>query len=158
MIRLPSVALNSTRGRPVDLSAETGRAIVFVYPWTGTPGLPNPPDWDSIPGAHGSTPEVIGFAKLWAEFTAAGTTIYGLSGQTPAEQLAFAQRMALPFELLSDTGFAFADAMGLERFSTGGTSYLRRQTLIVRGGEILARITHVPNPANHACEMLAQLA
>ena len=155
MIRLPALALTSTRGRRVDLSAERGRAIVFIYPWTGTPGLPDPPDWDTITGAHGSTPEAAGFAKLWPEFAAAGIAIYGISGQTHSEQLAFALRMNLPFELLSDAGFVWADALGLERFATGGVSYLKRQTLIVHDGKIATHIRDVRSPRGHAHEMLA---
>lgn len=141
----------------VDLSAERGRAIVFVYPFTGTPEQPDPANWDNIPGAHGSTPEALGFAKAWPEFMSADIAIYGLSGQTPAEQLAFSQRNALPFELLSDQAFAFADALNLERFATGGTSYLKRQTFILHNGEIAAHIPDVPNPAHHAAEMLERL-
>jgi peroxiredoxin len=152
---MPRLELTSTRGRLVDLSAETGRAIVFVYPWTGTPGLPDPPNWDDIPGAHGSTPEALGFARLWPEFEASGVAIYGVSGQTPAEQLAFSQRNGLTFELLSDEGFAFADALGLERFATGGVNYLKRQTFVVQDAMIVAHIRDVPDPAGHAGEMLA---
>ena len=153
--QLPSVALISTQGRRVDLSAEPGRAVVFVYPWTGTPGLPDPPDWDNIPGAHGSTPEAAGFAKLWPEFAAAGVAIYGISGQSPADPRAFSQRMGLPFELLSDEGFAFADALGLERFTIGGVHYLKRQTLVVRDGVIAEHIRDVPDPPGHAEQALA---
>ena len=56
--RLPDVALVATHGAPVNLARFQERAVVFVYPYTGTPGQPNPPGWDDIPGAHGSTPEV----------------------------------------------------------------------------------------------------
>ena len=66
---LPSVALMATDGRSVDLAAVKGRSAVIVYPWTGRPGLPNPPDWDLIPGAHGSTPELEGFRNRHADFT-----------------------------------------------------------------------------------------
>ncbi len=55
--RLPDVALTATWGASVNLARYQERAIVFVYPMTGTPSVPNPPDWDIIPGAHGSTPE-----------------------------------------------------------------------------------------------------
>ena len=58
--RLPDVALVATRGASVNLARYQERAVVFVYPMTGTPGVANPPDWDRIPGAHGSTPEAEG--------------------------------------------------------------------------------------------------
>ena len=51
--RLPDVALTATRGAAVNLARFQERAIVFIYPFTGTPGEPNPPKWDDIAGAHG---------------------------------------------------------------------------------------------------------
>jgi peroxiredoxin len=59
---VPPVALPATDGTAVNLAALQGRSVVIVYPWTGRPGRPNPPDWDLIPGAHGSTPELEGFS------------------------------------------------------------------------------------------------
>ena len=40
--RLPDVALTATHGAPVNLARYQERAIVFIYPFTGTPGAPNP--------------------------------------------------------------------------------------------------------------------
>ena len=50
---LPKVKLPATDGSQVSMATLCGRSIVAVYPWTGRPGLPNPLDWDSIPGARG---------------------------------------------------------------------------------------------------------
>ena len=58
--RMPDLALPTTAGRSVNFAELSGRAVVFCYPWTGRPGQPNPPSWDDIPGAHGSTPEAEG--------------------------------------------------------------------------------------------------
>ena len=60
----PTSHSTQRRGEPVNLARRPGRAIVFVYPWTGRAGVANPPDWDDIPGAHGSTPETEGFPAL----------------------------------------------------------------------------------------------
>ena len=68
--RLPDLELDATPGEPVNLARRPGRAVVFVYPWTGRAGLANPPDWDDIPGAHGSTPQTEGFARAYDEFRA----------------------------------------------------------------------------------------
>ncbi len=65
--RLPPFALPATDGRQVDLAALAGKTLLIVYPWTGRPGHPNPPDWDAIPGAHGSTPELEGFRDRAAD-------------------------------------------------------------------------------------------
>ena len=60
-LALPNVALPSTLGGTLNLSAQSGTAVIYFYPWTGRPGLADPPGWDDIPGAHGSTPEAEGF-------------------------------------------------------------------------------------------------
>jgi len=46
---LPSIALPSTQGECVDLSAVVGRVVIYCYPMTGQPGIPLPDGWDAIP-------------------------------------------------------------------------------------------------------------
>ncbi len=156
--RLPDIALTATRGAAVNLARFQERAVVFVYPLTGTPGQPNPPKWDDIPGAHGSTPEAEGFRDCTAAFQSRGFEVFGLSGQTSAAQKAFAMRAGLPFQLLSDAGLAVADALRLPRFETGGVTYLKRLTLIVRDGVIYRTFYPVHPPHTHAQYVLAQLS
>jgi peroxiredoxin len=155
--RLPDVVLAPTRGGPVNLSRRNGPAILFVYPFTGAPGQPNPPNWDTIPGAHGSTPEAEGFRDNNLAFEDLGYEIFGLSGQLPAYQLAFAARVGLPFPVLSDADFAFADGLRLPRFETGGVTYLKRITFIVRNGVIEQTVYPVHPPDRHAGDMLVRL-
>ena len=155
--RLPDMALEATRGAPVNLARFQERAVVFVYPFTGTPGQPNPPKWDSIAGAHGSTPEAEGFRDHYAAFQVKGFEVFGLSGQSAADQKAFAMRAGLPFQLLSDAAFAFADALKLPRFETGGATYLKRLTLVVRNGVIYRAIYPVHPPDKHAGEIVTGL-
>ncbi len=155
--RLPDVALQATHGAPVNLARYQERAVVFVYPFTGTPGQQNPPEWDSIPGAHGSTPEAEGFRDQYAALQVKGYEVYGLSGQSNADQKAFATRAGLPFQLLSDENFVFADALKLPRFETGGKVYLKRLTLIVRDGVIYRCIYPVHAPETHAAALLAEM-
>ena len=155
--RLPDVALAATRGASVNLARYQERAIIFVYPMTGTPGVPNPPDWDIIPGAHGSTPEAEGFRDAYPDFELLGYEVFGLSSQSADSQLAFAMRAGIPYLLLSDATFAFADALKLPRFGTGGVTYLKRLTLIVRNGVIYRVVYPVVSPQTHAAELLAAL-
>ena len=152
--RLPDVALAATRGAPVSLAHIKGRAILFIYPFTGTPGQPNPPDWDTIQGAHGSTPEAEGFRDAHKSFQNLGFEVFGLSGQTATDQSTFAARVGLPFALLSDFNFDFSNSLRLPRFDTGGVIYLRRITLIVRDGLIEHTIYPVHPPDGHAAELL----
>lgn len=156
--RLPDVSLSTTQGRPINLARHIGRAIVFVYPYTGTPGHENPPDWDIIPGAHGSTPEAEGFRDSYAAFRALGFDIFGLSGQTSADQSAFATRSGLPFALLSDHQFKFADALNLPRFETGGVRFLTRITFVARDGVIEQTVYPVHPPDRHARVLLATVS
>jgi peroxiredoxin len=156
--RLPDVALTATFSAPVNLARFQERAIVFVYPFTGTPGQPNPPNWDHIPGAHGSTPEAEGFRDQYAAFQVKGYEVYGISSQTTEQQKAFAQRTGIPFQLLSDAGLHFADGLNLPRFETGGTVYLKRLTLIVRDGVIYRCIYPVASPGSHASDLLAEMS
>jgi peroxiredoxin len=101
-LSLPPIALPATDGSDISLAALKVRSIVAVYPWTGRPGRPNPPNWDDIPGAHGSTPELEGFRDHYAEFAQRDVQIYGLSRQTTAYQREMAMRLGLPFLILSD--------------------------------------------------------
>lgn len=155
---LAAIALPSSGGVAIDASRITGQLVLFVYPFTGSPGMPNPPGWDDIPGAHGSTPQAEGFRDLMAMFAVKGIKVFGMSGQTSADQQAFARRAALTYPLLSDEGFGFADAMRLPRFDTGGVTYLKRLTLLVRDGRIERCIYPVHPPHAHAADVLAQIA
>lgn len=155
--RLPDIALSATPGAPVNLARCSGRAVVFIYPWTGRADLPNPPDWDHIPGAHGSTPQAEGFAALHRDFLVLGCPVYGLSTQETAHHTELSTRLRLPFPLLSDADFAFADALRLPRFTTGGVTYLRRLTLLIAGGTIEAVIYPVHPPDRSAAKALALL-
>jgi peroxiredoxin len=155
---LPDIALPSTLGGEVNLGTRPGAAIVYVYPWTGRPGLPDPPGWDDIAGAHGSTPETAGFRDHYASFQSFGVDVFGLSGQDTAHQRELSDRLGVPFALLSDAEFRLQKALRLPTFDAGGTPYLKRLTLYVRE----ARIGHVFYPVHppeaHAAEVLAWLA
>ena len=53
-----------------------------------------------------------------------------------------AQRLHLPFEVLSDARFKLCDALRLPTFEVDGTRLIKRLTLIIRDG----RIEHVFYP------------
>jgi peroxiredoxin len=132
-----------------------GTNALIVYPWTGRPGLPNPPNWDVIPGAHGSTPELEGFRDLVSAFAQLDVALFGLSRQTTDYQREKAARLRLPLPILSDAEGRMASALHLLSFATGGETYLRRLTLIVSAAIIDAVLFPVPEPGSHAGEVLA---
>lgn len=154
---LPPVTLPGTDGSEIALAALPGRSVIAVYPWTGRPGQPNPPNWDDIPGAHGSTPELERFRDLLSRFERLSARLFGLSRQETAYQQELVQRLGLPFLLLSDTQGLFAAALALPSFATGGNTYLKRLTFVVRDGVIDRIFFPVRHPATHADEVLAWL-
>ena len=141
--RIPSVALPATGGGTVDLSTLGGRTVVYVYPRTGKPGVPNPEGWDLIPGARGCTTQSCAFRDHFAELKELGVAhLFGLSTQTPEDQREAAERLHLPFAILSDTRLALTRALNLPTFTTSGMTLLKRFTLIIDEG----KVTHVFYP------------
>ena len=155
--RLPDIALPSTGGEAVNLSRWPGRAVVYCYSWTGRPGFSDPPGWDDIPGAHGSTPQAEGYRDNYKTFTRLGIAVFGLSLQSTAYQSEMVQRLGLPFNVLSDETRAFSDALGLPRFETGGAFYLKRLTIVSYGGEIEKTVYPVKNPSIDAQNIVSWL-
>jgi peroxiredoxin len=155
--RMPDVALPTTASRDVSFARLAGRAVVYCYPWTGRPGVANPRGWDEIPGAHGSTPQAEGFRDLHAGFTQVGAVVFGLSTQSTAYQAELVGRLQLPFEMVSDEGFALQQALGLPTFAIGCVRYLKRLTFMLRDGRIERVYYPVPAPAAHAREVCAWL-
>jgi peroxiredoxin len=151
------VALPATTGGETSLARIVGLVVLFIYPWTGRPGLSNPPDWDTIPGAHGSTPEAEGFRDLYAEYRARGAEVFGLSCQGEGHQRELASRTKLPYALLSDSGHLFRRALALPAFETGGVSYLKRLTLVVGDGRLVRTFFPVHPPDAHPAEVLEWL-
>jgi peroxiredoxin len=155
---LPPVTLPATTGPAVNL-AETGRprTIIYVYPMTGTPGVPLIEGWDQIPGARGCTPESTGFRDHYEELTALGAEVFGLSAQDPDDQAEASSRLRLPFPLLSDSGLALAGRLRLPTFTAGGKVLYKRLTLVVSQGRIEHVFYPVFPPDRHAEEVLAWL-
>jgi peroxiredoxin len=134
--RLPSVPLASTAANLVDLSALDGRTVVYCYPMTGKPGKDLPQGWNEIPGARGCSPQSCFFRDHHAELRNLGARVYGISTQDTDYQTEAAERLHLPFELLSDEDLEFATALGLPTFEVEGIVLLKRLTFVANGGLI----------------------
>jgi peroxiredoxin len=141
--KLPSVPLAATDGGTVDLATLPGRSVVYAYPRTGRPGIANPEGWDMIPGARGCSPQSCSFRDHFAQLEALGVGhVFGLSTQDTGHQAEAAERLHLPFPLLSDEAGALTKALALPTFETSGITLLKRFTLIIDDGTI----THVFYP------------
>jgi Peroxiredoxin len=137
---IPSIGLKATSRSIVDLSKE-GRPwlVVYCYPLTGRPDREPPggiAPWNAIPGARGCTPQSCSYRNHFAELTALGATVYGLSTQDTEYQAEAVQRLHLPFALLSDAQLDFTRALRLPTFTFAGLELIKRLTMIVRAGRI----------------------
>jgi peroxiredoxin (alkyl hydroperoxide reductase subunit C) len=141
---LPAISLLATDDTSVNLSALSGRTVVFAYPRTGEPGkIALVDDWDMIPGARGCTPQTCAFRDLFADLKAAGAAqVFGLSTQSNAYQTEMASRLHLPFPVLSDEKLAFTRALNLPTMEVADLTLIKRLALIIDD----AKITHVFYP------------
>ena len=156
---MPRLALPATDGTSIPVDTPPlgfDRLVLYAYPRTGRPNeQPLTPDWDEIPGARGCTPESCGFRDYAGDLSAVGAAVVGVSVQSTDDQREAAQRLGLPFPLLSDVDLKLADALLLPTFVAGGVALLRRLTLIVRLGLIEKVFYPVFPPDSHADEVLA---
>lgn len=151
---LPAIALFSTQDRWVDLSAIAGHLVIYCYPMTGRPDRPLPDGWDEIPGARGCTPQSCAFRDHHQELSELGAQVFGLSTQSTAYQKEAAERLHLPFELLSDHDLSFAKKLELPIFKIGDKRLIKRVTLIANEGKIVKVFYPVFPPNSNANEVI----
>jgi peroxiredoxin len=157
-MKLPDLALPATQGGVVNPARLRGRTVVYIYPRTGVPGVDLPPGWDDIPGARGCTPQSCSFRDHFAELKALGVAqIFGLSTQDTAYQREAAERLHLPFPILSDTELNFTRALDLPTFPVAGMTLLKRMVLVVDDGIISKVFYPVFPPDKSAAEVVAWL-
>jgi peroxiredoxin len=156
---MPSLVLGDTAGNEVSLDRlGPARTVLYVYPLSGRPGVDLPEGWDAIPGARGCTPEACGFRDHHADLRAAGASaVYGLSSQSTDYQAELADRLGLPFSILSDPDLELAEALDLPTFEAGGERLFSRLTLIVTDGRIEHAFYPIFPPDRHAAEVLEWL-
>ena len=158
--RVPDIALPATDGTQVSLARLDGHLVVFAYPRTGEPGKPSlVEDWDMIPGARGCTPQTRAFRDLHTALIEAGASrVFGLSTQDTAYQREAAERLHLPFPLLSDASLALTQALRLPTMRVAGLTLIKRLALIVDDGIIAKVFYPVFPPDRNAPDVLAWLA
>jgi peroxiredoxin len=115
---IPACPLPATDRSLIDLASLRGKTAVYAYPRTGRPGAPNPAGWDLIPGARGCTPQSCAFRDHFAELKALGIDhVFGLATQDTDYQREAAERLHLPFPLLSDERLELTTALRLLTFA-----------------------------------------
>ncbi len=155
---MPGVVLNATDGTTVDLRGP-GLSVVYAYPRTSPPDGCAFDGWDEIPGARGCTPQSCAFRDHFAELRRLGVgRLFGLSTQTTEYQKEAAERLHLPFPLLSDNSLSVANALDLPTFEAGGFTLLKRLTMIIEDGTIKHVFYPVYLPDENAEAVIAWLA
>jgi peroxiredoxin Q/BCP len=120
--KLPTVSAVDQDGATIDLGAAgaSGWTLVYFYPKADTSGC---------------TKQACSLRDAYATLTAKGVRVYGVSGDTTAEQKAFQTKYKLPFTLLADTDAKVQDAFGVPH--TGG--FAKRQAFLFKDGELVWR-------------------
>lgn len=154
---LPPVKLNTTNNEVIDFSSIKGRVVIYLYPMTGQPDKALPDGWDEIPGARGCTPQSCSFRDHHSELKKLNTSVYGLSTQNTQYQKEAANRLHLPFPLVSDNNLEFINALNIPTIEVDGMVLSKRVTLIANNG-IIEKVFYPVFPANeNANQVMAYL-
>ena len=144
--KAPEFTLNDKDGREVSLSDFAGKKVVlYFYPKDNTPGC---------------TRQACAFAGLYDKFQKRGVEVIGISRDSTASHVRFAEKYALPFLLLSDPELTAIKAYGVwqEKKLYGKTTMgvVRTTFLIDEQGKIQQVMPKV-KPDTNAAEILSQL-
>ncbi len=132
----PTASLADFKGRPV---------ILYFYPRDDTPGC---------------TKEACAFRDAFADFTAKGAVVLGVSADSVKSHDKFIQKFKLPFTLLADEDKRIVEAYGVWGEKTFmGRRYqgIHRVTFLIGGDDRIQRIWPKVKPEEHAAEVLAAL-
>ena len=142
----PDIQLIDQHGEEFLLSAHHGKKIVlYFYPRDNTPGC---------------TRQACAFAGAYAEFEKRGALVVGISKDSVASHVRFAEKHALPFILLSDPDLTAIQAYGVwqekKQYGKIAMGVVRTTFLIDEEGRI-ARVMPKVKPDTNAAEILAIL-
>lgn len=155
---MPDVTLAATSGDAVDLGDLAGRVVIYIYPMTGQPNVALPDGWDDIPGARGCTPQSCSFRDHFAELQALGVDqVFGLSTQGTDYQREVAERLHLPFPVLSDASGVLTKALNLPVMEVESRVLLKRMAWVIEDGVIVKTFYPVFPPDQNADDVLAWL-
>ena len=142
----PDFTLHDKNGNDVSLSDFAGKKIVlYFYPKDNTPGC---------------TRQACAFAGLYGEFQKKGVEVIGISRDSVASHVKFAEKHDLPFVLLSDPELTAIKAYGVwqEKKLYGKVSMgVVRTTFIIGEDGRIEKIMPKVKPDTNAAEILAEI-
>ena len=145
-MKAPDFTLKDKNGSDVKLSDFAGKKVVlYFYPKDNTPGC---------------TRQACAFAGAYREFEALGVEVIGISKDSVASHVKFAEKYNLPFVLLSDPDRTAIEAYGVwqERKMCGKVSMgVVRTTFIIDEAGNIAKVMPKVKPDTNAAEILAEL-
>ena len=146
-MKAPDFSLLDYNGNPVRLSDFTGRKVVlYFYPKDNTPGC---------------TRQACAFAASYEQFKTQDIAVIGISKDSVASHLKFAQKYDLPFIPLSDPELQAIQAYGVwqEKKLYGKVSMgVVRTTFIINEQGIIEKVMPKVKPDTNAAEILRYLA
>lgn len=144
--KAPDFTLKNQEGQEVSLSQFAGkRVVLYFYPRDNTPGC---------------TRQACGFAQNYEGFTQRDVVVIGVSKDSVASHLKFAQKYELPFVLLSDPDLQAIQAYGVwqEKKLYGKVSMgVVRTTYIIDPQGVIEKVMPKVKPDTNAAEILAYL-
>ena len=144
--KAPDFMLQDTNGNAVSLSDFKGRKVVlYFYPKDNTPGC---------------TRQACAFAAAYDAFRSKDIAVIGISRDSVASHVKFAEKYALSFTLLSDPDRVAIEAYGVwqEKKMCGKVSMgVVRTTFIIDEDGNISHIMPRVKPDNNAAEILAML-
>ncbi|MEO0329570.1 MAG: peroxiredoxin [Pseudomonadota bacterium] len=161
-MKLADIKLPATTGEAVSLAERGGLLVLYAYPMTGRPDTPLPVGWDEIPGARGCTPQSCSFRDHMVELKDLGVDhVFGISTQAREYQKEAAERLHLPFPLLSDGEQKFQTAMNLPVMKVDvvgqNNNLLKRLALVIENRVIKKVFYPVFPPDRNAADVLEWL-
>ena len=144
--KAPDFTLKNQEGQEVSLSQFAGkRVVLYFYPRDNTPGC---------------TRQACGFAQNYEGFTQRDVVVIGVSKDSVASHLKFAQKYERPFVLLSDPDLEAIQAYGVwqEKKLYGKVSMgVVRTTYIINPQGVIEKVMPKVKPDTNAAEILAYL-
>ena len=145
-MKAPDFTLPDKDGREVSLSDFKGKKVVlYYYPRDNTPGCSR---------------QACAFAAAFEDFKKLDVAVIGVSKDSTASHVKFAEKYSLPFVLLSNTERKAIESYGVwqEKKTCGKVSMgVVRTTFIIDENGIILKVMPKVKPDTNAAEILAYL-